>query len=51
MGNLSRARVRRLGRTHPSVRTQFYSEEVDVESGMFPQGRIAMMQGTHPPSA
>ena len=47
-GKFVEGEVRRLGRTHPSVRTQFYSEEVDAESGMFPQGRIAMMQGTHP---
>ncbi len=47
-GKFVEGEVRSLGRTHPSVRTQFYSEEVDAESGMFPQGRIAMMQGTRP---
>jgi hypothetical protein len=47
-GRFVEGEIRRLGRSHPSVRTQFYSEEVDAETGMFPQGRIAMMQGTHP---
>lgn len=40
--------IRRLGRSHPLVRTQFYSEEIDAESGMFPPERLALMQGVHP---
>jgi len=40
-------RVARLGRQHPMVRTQFYSEEIDAESGMFPARRQALMQGSH----
>jgi hypothetical protein len=47
-GKFVEGEIRRLGRTHPSVRTQFFSEEVDAETGMFPQGRIALMQGTQP---
>lgn len=39
--------VRRLGRSHPSVKTQYFSEEIDSESGMFPPERIALMQGAH----
>lgn len=40
--------IRRLGRNHPLVRTQYFSEEIDAESGMFPPARRALMQGTHP---
>jgi hypothetical protein len=36
--------VGRLGRTHPFVRTQYYSEEVDGEGGMFPPERIARLR-------
>ncbi|MCI0520957.1 MAG: hypothetical protein L0Z70_11985, partial [Chloroflexi bacterium] len=37
-----------LGRQHPMVRTQYFSEEIDDESGMFPPRRRALMQGGHP---
>lgn len=36
--------VQRLGRAHPTVRTQYYSEEVDGEGGMFPPDRLARMR-------
>lgn len=39
--------VRRLGRQHPMIRTQFYSEELEGEGGMFPERRLALMRGTH----
>ncbi len=35
------------GRQHPFVRTQFYSEEIDDQSGMFSEGRLALMRGDH----
>ncbi len=41
--------IARLGRNHPMVRTQFFSEEIDSEGGMFPPARQAMMRGAHPP--
>jgi len=41
--------IARLGRNHPMVRTQFYSEEIDSEAGMFPASRQALMHGDHPP--
>jgi hypothetical protein len=41
--------VRRLGRTHPMVKTQYFSEEIDAEGGLFPPERCAMMKGTHAP--
>ena len=40
--------IRRLGRQHPLVRTQFFSEEIEAEGGMFPERRLALMRGTHP---
>jgi hypothetical protein len=39
--------VAKLGRNHPLVRTQFFSEEIDAEGGMFPISRRALMQGEH----
>jgi hypothetical protein len=39
--------IAKLGRKHPFVRTQFFSEEIDAESGMFPDRRIALMKGEH----
>ncbi len=43
--------VARLGRSHPMVKTQFYSEEIDSQGGMFPAERLALMRGTHPRQA
>jgi hypothetical protein len=40
--------VAALGRNHPFVRTQFFSEEIDEQSGMFTAERLALMQGEHP---
>ena len=39
--------VAKLGRSNPAVRTQFFSEEIDAEGGMFPPERVAMMLGSH----
>ena len=41
--------VSKLGRNHPMVRTQFYSEEIDAEGGMFNIARVTMMKGSHAP--
>jgi hypothetical protein len=40
--------IRRMGRLHPLVRTQYFSEEIEAEGGMFPERRLALMRGTHP---
>ena len=37
--------VARLGRNHPLIRTQYFSEEMDDRGGMFPPDRIARMLG------
>ena len=39
--------VLRLGRNHPMVKTQYFSEEIDAEGGLFPPERCAMMKGNH----
>lgn len=43
-------KLAKLGRTHPMVRTQYFSEEVDGEGGMFPAERQARMKGKATPS-
>ncbi len=40
--------VKRLGRNHPMIKTQYFSEEIDAEGGLFPPERVAMMKGAHP---
>jgi hypothetical protein len=39
--------IARLGRQHLLVKTQFFCERVDAQAGMFPEGRQALMKGTH----
>jgi hypothetical protein len=39
--------IARHGRNHPFIRTQYFSEEIDEQSGMFNAERLALMQGTH----
>jgi hypothetical protein len=39
--------IARLGRNNPLVRTQYFSEEIDAEGGMFPMGRRVLMAGSH----
>jgi hypothetical protein len=48
-GNFVRGQVARLGRDHPLVKTQFFSEEIDAEGGMFPPARRSVMRGSHLP--
>ena len=37
----------KLGRQHPLVKTQYYSETIDSQVGMFPPGRQMLMLGSH----
>ncbi|GAH43563.1 unnamed protein product, partial [marine sediment metagenome] len=41
--------IAKLGRSHPFVRTQYFSEEIDAQGGMFPPDRLAKMQANHDP--
>lgn len=40
--------IAKLGRNHPSIKTQYFCERIDATAGMFPPGRIALMRGSHP---
>lgn len=42
-----RQRVALLGRHHPLIKTQYYLEEIDDQTGMFPAQRRALMRGSH----
>jgi hypothetical protein len=50
-GDFVDGQVKRLGRQHPMVKTQYFSEEIDAEGGLFPPERCALMQGKHLPAA
>lgn len=39
--------INRLGRGHPMVRSQFFSEEIDLAAGLFNAARLGLMQGRH----
>ena len=39
--------VARFGRNHPTVRTQYFSEEIADDGRLFPPERMAMMEGSH----
>ncbi|MDZ4158280.1 MAG: hypothetical protein U1B80_00695 [Anaerolineaceae bacterium] len=47
-GRFVASQVARFGRSHPIVRTQFFSEAIDAEGSMFPPGRKELMAGAHP---
>ena len=46
-GQFVQAQVAKLGRQHPMVKTQYYSEEIDAEGGLFPPERQMLMRGSH----
>jgi hypothetical protein len=47
-GKFVQAERLKLGRYHPFIKTQFFSEEIDEQSGMFPASRLSLMRGSHP---
>lgn len=46
-GERVRERIAQLGESHPFIRTEYFLEELDGESGLFPPDRMAMMRGGH----
>jgi hypothetical protein len=46
-GSFVAEQVARLGRMNLTVRTQYFSEEIDAEAGLFPTQRLALMEGGH----
>lgn len=47
-GEFVRRQVEMLGRDHPLVRTQFFSELLESGGRLFDDGRLALMAGQHP---
>lgn len=47
-GQFVDAEVKKLGREHPLVKTQYFCERIDAITGMFPARRMALMQGDRP---
>ena len=47
-GRFVAEQVAKLGRQHPMIRTQYYSEEIDQDGGLFPPERLALLYGNHP---
>lgn len=47
-GHFVEQQIQRLGRQHPLVRTQYFSEEISSEGRLFSATRLALMQGNHP---
>ncbi len=41
------AQVARWGRAHPTVRTQYFSEEIEAGGGLFTAERMALVEGEH----
>jgi len=39
--------VAKLGREHPLIKTQYYLEDIDEQSGLFPPARRSLLRGTH----
>jgi Terminase RNaseH-like domain len=46
-GEYVKKQIAKLGRNHPLIRTQYFCEEIDAESGMFPAARRILMRGNH----
>ena len=46
-GDRVRARMAQLGPAHPFIRTEYELKELDGDAGLFPDHRIARMQGDH----
>ena len=48
-GEFVAEQISKLGRQHPMVKTQYFSEDIDAEGGLFPPERVLMMKGNHVP--
>lgn len=46
-GERVRVRKAQLGATHPFIRTEYELRELDGDDGLFPESRLARMQGEH----
>lgn len=41
------AKIRRYGRKHPIIASEYFLEPIDAEGGLFPPARCALMRGPH----
>jgi Terminase-like family. len=48
-GQFVDSELRKLGREHPLVKTQYFCERIDAQTGMFNARRLALMQGDQDP--
>ena len=39
--------IKKLGRKHPPIASEYFLEPLDEESGLFPRRRVALMRGRH----
>ena len=46
-GKFVAEQISKLGRGHPMIKTQYFSEEIDAQAGMFPPARRDIMIGSH----
>jgi hypothetical protein len=42
------AEIKKLGRQHPLIKSQYFNELIDAQAGMFNARRLALMQGDQP---
>lgn len=47
--NFVEQQIRKMGRDHPMVRTQYFCEEITDQAALFTPERIEKMKGTHAP--
>jgi hypothetical protein len=47
-GQFVDSEIKKLGREHPLVKTQYFCERIDAQSGMFGPARRALMRGDQP---
>ena len=47
-GKFVDGQVSQMGRQHPLIKTQYFCEEIDAETGMFGPARLALLQGDRP---
>lgn len=50
-GTFVDAEIAKLGREHPLVKTQYFCERIDAQTGLFSARRLALMIGDQPPQA
>ncbi len=48
-GDFVQTQIARLGRQHPLVKTQYFSEEIQTLDKLFSPARLALLQGEHAP--